>query len=119
MSRPALWLALALLSTCWSACWTGGSPAPAPSGAPAAGCPARLTGILRNADDDAPLHGATVVVETPAGSVATELTDERGRFETAAVRPPARLVIYYDMQTTTHALVACQPPLRLGIHLER
>ena len=119
MIRPA---ALSLAAACLAACWTESAAPPATAASagaldPDASCPARLTGIVRNADTQAPLAGATVVVETTAGSVAVELTDESGRFETAAVRPPARLRIYYGERAVEHKLAACQPPLRIGVQL--
>jgi hypothetical protein len=103
----ALWLA--------SACWTGTEAAPAyrPGAAPA--CPARLVGIVHDAATQAPIAGATVVVETARGSVAAELTDALGRFETAAVAPPARLRIYHGEHAAWHPLAPCQPPLRIGV----
>jgi hypothetical protein len=110
----ALWLA--------SACWTGAPPPPAApptaSGAdPTDPCPARLVAVVHDAATAAPLAGATVVVETARGSVATLLTDEHGRIDTAAVRPPARLRIYYGEAAVEHALARCQPPLRIGVRL--
>lgn len=114
--------ALSLAAACLAACWTESTATPASAASagaldPDASCPTRLTGIVRNADTQAPLAGATVVVETAAGSVAVELTDESGRFETAAVRPPARLRIYYGERAVEHKLAACQPPLRIGVQL--
>jgi hypothetical protein len=115
-----------LTSACWlwlaPACWTSAAPPSAPSAAPlardpAAPCPARLVGLVHDAATGAPLAGATVVVETDRGRVAAELTDARGRFETAAVTPPARLRIYHGAHAAEHRLEACQPPLRLGVHL--
>jgi hypothetical protein len=113
---------LAALACCLAACWTGAAaptaaPAPAAPAAPdpAAPCPTRLVGIVQDAATHAPLADATVVVETPAGSVAAELTDARGRFETAAVRPPARLRIYHGERPVELALAACQPPLRIDV----
>ena len=115
-AAPRRLAALALLSACWT------QPAvPPPTAArppdPTTPCPARLVGLVRNADTGAPLAGATVVVETPAGSVAAELTDASGRFEAPAVRPPARLRVYYGARAAEHKLAACQPPLRIGVHL--
>jgi hypothetical protein len=105
----ALWLA--------SACWTGAAPAaasaPRPGQAPA--CPDRLVGIVHDAATQAPIAGATVVVETVRGSVAAELTDARGRFETAAVAPPARLRIYHGERAVEAPLAPCQPPLRIAV----
>jgi hypothetical protein len=72
---------------------------------------------VHDAATAAPLAGATIVVETPRGSVATELTDAAGRFETAAVPPPAQLRIYYGEHAVEHPLAACQPPLRIGVRL--
>jgi hypothetical protein len=113
--------ALSLAAAGLSACWTGSAAPPATAAAaapdPAAPCPTRLVGIVRNADTQAPLAGATVVVETAAGSAAAELTDGSGRFEAPAVRPPARLRIYYGERAVEHKLAACQPPLRIGVHL--
>lgn len=122
-----------LTSACWlwlaPACWTSAAPSSAPSGPPsapssgpssrdpAAPCPARLIGLVHDAATGAPLAGATVVVETDRGRVAAELTDARGRFETAAVPPPARLRIYHGAHAAWHRLEACQPPLRLGVRL--
>jgi hypothetical protein len=107
---PLLWLA--------SACWTSTAPAAAPAARdPAAPCPARLVGLVHDAATGAPLAGATVVVETARGRVAAELTDARGRFETAAAPPPARLRIYHGEHATWHQLAACQPPLRIGVRL--
>ena len=106
------------------ACWTGAAPAAAPTpvssslAGPAGGtCPTRLVVVLHDVDTQQPLASATVVVETPLGSVATELTDAAGRFETAAVRPPAQLAIYHGAHTFVHALVTCQPPLRIAVRL--
>jgi hypothetical protein len=121
--RPPALAALSLALWLASSCWTGAAPAPAgPARAPgsedpASPCPERLVGIVHDADTSAPLAGATVVVETARGSVATELTDAAGRFETAAVSPPARLRIYYGEQAVEHPLVRCQPPLRIGVRL--
>ena len=103
----ALWLA--------SACWTGAAPASRPAQAPA--CPARLVGVVHDAATQAPIAGATVVVETARGSVAALLTDARGRFEAAAVSPPARLRIYHGEHAAWHPLASCQPPLRIGVRL--
>jgi hypothetical protein len=108
--------------TSWlaSACWTGAGAAPTARGPdPAAPCPTRLVGIVHDAATGAPLAGATVVVETARGSVATELTDAGGRFETAAVHPPARLRIYHGEHAVEHPLATCQPPLRIGVRLGR
>ena len=106
-----LWLA--------AACWTETAPGPAPvyrpSTEPAAACPARLVGIVHDAATQAPIAGATVVVETARGSVAAELTDGLGRFEAAAVSPPARLRIYHGEHAVEHPLAPCQQPLRIGI----
>jgi hypothetical protein len=105
---PLLWLA--------SACWTSTAPAPAATApGPSSPCPARLVGLVHDAATGAPLAGATVVVETARGRVAAELTDARGRFETAAVPPPARLRIYHGEHAAGHQLEACQPPLRIGV----
>jgi len=101
-----LWLA--------SACWTG--PAGSHEAGPAqAACAARLVGIVQDADTQAPIAGATVVVETDRGSVATEVTDEHGRFEAPAAAPPARLRIYHGALAASHPLAPCQPPLRIGV----
>jgi hypothetical protein len=110
-ARPlaALWLAS------MPACWTTGS-AHRPSGT-APPCPARLVAIVHDAATLAPLAGATVVVETARGSVATQLTDALGRFETAAVTPPARVRIYHGQHAVEHPLAPCQPPLRIGVRL--
>ncbi|HSK01411.1 MAG TPA: carboxypeptidase regulatory-like domain-containing protein [Kofleriaceae bacterium] len=88
-----------------------------PSAAPDPRCPARLVGIVHDAAAGAPIAGATVVVETARGRVAAERTDARGRFETAAVRPPARLRIYHGEHAVEHPLASCQPPLRIGVRL--
>ncbi|HWO26726.1 MAG TPA: carboxypeptidase-like regulatory domain-containing protein [Kofleriaceae bacterium] len=129
--RRALARALGLcLAAAPAACWTGGAPdAAAPSTgtgtgtstgtgpAVSASCPARLTGIVHDAATGAPLAGATIVVETARGRVAAEVTDARGRFETAAVSPPARLRIYHGARAVEHRLAACQAPLRIGVRL--
>jgi hypothetical protein len=115
LRRPA---AAALCFALPAACWTGATSPPPPShtaGAPAAACPARLVVEVHDRATRAPIAGATVVVSTDDGRVAVELTDERGRLETAAVRPPAKLTVYYGEITVEHALVTCQPPLRLGV----
>ena len=114
--------ALSLAAACLAACWTESTATPASAASagaldPDASCPTRLTGIVRNADTQAPLAGATVVVETAAGSVAVELTDASGRFETPAVHPPARLRIYYADRAALHPLATCQPRLRIGVPL--
>jgi hypothetical protein len=120
--RPAA----ALCVSIFSACWTGAaSPSPLPpshtGGAPSAAapgpCPTRLVVEVHDRATKAPLAGATVVVSTDDGRVAVELTDEHGRLETAAVRPPAKLTVYYGELTVEHALATCQPPLRLGVDL--
>jgi hypothetical protein len=108
---------LALLSLA-AACWTETAPDPVyrpPPAAPAPPCPERLVGIVHEAATLAPIAGATVVIETSRGSVATELTDGLGRFETAAVAPPARVRIYHGDQAVEHPLEPCQQPLRIGI----
>ncbi len=109
-------LRLALLSLA-AACWTETAPAPVyrppPTSAPP--CPERLVGIVHDAATLAPIAGATVVVETARGSVATELTDGLGRFEAAAVAPPARVRIYHGDHAVEHPLEPCQQPLRIGI----
>jgi hypothetical protein len=116
--RPARRPRLALLALL-SACWTGAAAppaAPAPAAPdPTAPCPTRLGAVVQDAATHAPLAGATVVIETPAGSVAAELTDAQGRFETVAVRPPARLRIYHGERAVELALAACQPPLRIDV----
>lgn len=108
---------LALLSLA-AACWTETAPGPAyrPPPAPAAPpCPERLVGIVHDAVTLAPIAGATIVVETARGRVAAELTDGLGRFETAAVAPPARVRIYHGDHAVEHLLEPCQPPLRIGV----
>ena len=122
IAREAARGPLAALACLLSACWTGAAAPPAPPASPApaapdpaAPCPARLVAAVQDAATHAPLAGATVVVETPAGSVAAELTDAQGRFETAAVRPPARLRIYHGERAVELALAACQPPLRIDV----
>jgi hypothetical protein len=108
-------LGLAVLGLA-AACWTGTATSASPRGtSPASACPAKLVGLVHDAATGAPLAGATVVVETVRGSVATELTDPRGRFETAAVSPPARLRIYHGEHAVEHPLAPCQPPLRIGV----
>jgi hypothetical protein len=110
-------LGLATLSLA-SACWTGaGASSSRHSTSPASPCPAKLVGLVHDATTGVPLAGATVVIETVRGSVATELTDQRGRFETAAVAPPAQLRIYYGEHAAWHPLAPCQPPLRIGVRL--
>lgn len=122
-ARPRRPLALAALAAlaAGTACWTSGAgPAAAAAGAtdPTAPCPTRLIGLVRDADSLAPLPGATVVVETAAGSVAALITDAAGRFEAPAASPPARLRIYYGDRVAEHRLAACQVPLRIGLHLQ-
>lgn len=111
-------LCLALLPACWTGA-TAPSPPPSTGTAPAAAapgpCPSRLVVAVHDRATRAPLAGATVVVSTDDGRVAVELTDERGRLETAAVRPPATLTVYYGEVTVEHALTTCQPPLRLAV----
>jgi hypothetical protein len=105
--------ALSLLAACWT---SAGPPAPrAPD--PHTSCPGRLVVVVIDRATQAPLAGATIVISTDAGRVAVEITDEHGRFETAAVRPPATLTIYYGELNVEHALVTCQPPLRLAVDL--
>lgn len=101
-----------------AACWTDARPAPAgrPSAPPPA-CPTRLVAVVHDAATEAPLAGATVVVETARGRVAALVTDERGRIETAAASTPARLRVYHGEHAVEHLLVPCQPPLRLGVRL--
>lgn len=110
-----------LLAAAAAACWTDARPSPAgrptSSGAPPPACPARLVAVIHDAATEAPLAGATVVVETARGRVAALVTDERGRIETAAASTPARLRVYHGEHAVEHLLVPCQPPLRLGVRL--
>lgn len=115
--------ALCLLSSAAAACWTS---AAAPLRAadpyapdPRAPCPTRLVAMIYDRATQAPIAGATVVVSSDKGRLAIELTNALGRFETAAVRPPAKLTIYYGEIAVEHALATCQPPLRLGVDLGR
>jgi hypothetical protein len=105
-------------------CWTdSASSSPRTPGAsasdPQAPCPTRLVAILHDRATRAPLSGATVLIATDRGRVAYGLTDATGRFETAAVRPPAKLVIYSGETVAESPLIACQPPLRLAVDLAR
>ena len=51
----------------------------------------------------------------PPAAASRPSSPTRGRFETAAVLPPARLRIYHGEHAVGHQLEACQPPLRIGV----